>query len=243
MTGAAVTSGRRGDLGQLSAKQRHRGRRAGPTDRCPRAPPATVLGCSALLVKPTGAVADGAASNLPSRHVHSHYTRTLADLPWSRAAVRLRRHTRRFFCSSLTCGRQVFTERLLATAARYARRTTRFREALQLAGLMVGGDPGARFVTRLGLRASGDTLLHQTRQYLCPILPTLRVVGADNWAWKRGHRYGTILVDLERHAVLDLLPDRETSSLIWRRAGLKAATMRRNCGGRFRSRGIEGPLA
>src|SRR5919199_40330 len=47
----------------------------------------------------------------PSRRVHSRYTRTLADLPWSGVAVRLRLHTRRFFCSSLACARRIFTER------------------------------------------------------------------------------------------------------------------------------------
>jgi hypothetical protein len=68
---------------------------------------------------------------------------TLADLPWHGIAVRLRLHTRRFFCSSLTCSRRVFTERLPGTAGRYARRTLRCDEALQILGLLVGGEPGA----------------------------------------------------------------------------------------------------
>ena len=67
----------------------------------------------------------------PSARVHSHYVRSLADLPWSGMRVRLRLHTRRVFCSSLTCSRRIFTERLPQTAARYARRTTRLNEALQ----------------------------------------------------------------------------------------------------------------
>jgi transposase len=59
----------------------------------------------------------------PSQRVHSRYVRSLADLPWNGIAVRLRLHTRRFFCSSLTCSRRIFTERLPATVAPYARRT------------------------------------------------------------------------------------------------------------------------
>jgi len=148
----------------------------------------------------------------PTRRIHSRYTRLLADLPWNGVAVRIRLHTRKFFCSSLTCSRRIFTERLPATAVRYARRTTRLAESLQLLGLTLGGEAGARMAKQLGLRASPDTLLRRMRQAKASALPIPRVLGVDDWAWRKGQQYGTILVDLERRRVVDLLPDRQAET-------------------------------
>jgi len=151
-----------------------------------------------------------------SRRIHSHYERHLADLPWNGVPVRVRLRTRRFFCDGEDCPQGIFTERLPETTETYARRTFRMEQALRWLGLALGGEAGARTAHRLGLVVSGDTVLRHLRrmsrtQKPNPVSP--RVLGMDDWAWRKGQRYGTILCDLERRRVVDLLPDRQSNTV------------------------------
>jgi transposase len=152
----------------------------------------------------------------PSHRIHSYYERRLADLPWNGIPVEIRLRTRRFFCNADECARRIFTERLPETAATHARRTQRMAQALCWLGLALGGEAGARTAQRLGLTVSGDTLLrhlrHMARAQKSPSV-AYRVLGMDDWAWRKGQRYGTILCDLERHCVVDLLPDRQANTV------------------------------
>src|SRR5690348_4585950 len=86
-----------------------------------------------------------------STRLHSRYVRLVADLPWMGCAVRLQLHVRRFFCSTLECARQIFTERLPTVVAPYARRTTRLREVLTLIGFALAGEAGKRLAAGMGL--------------------------------------------------------------------------------------------
>src|SRR5262245_33517442 len=149
----------------------------------------------------------------PSAHLHSRYVRQLADLPWLGVAVRLEVHTRRLYCRHSECPQRIFCERIPAFVAPYARRTLRLHEALRLIGLAAGGEGGARLATALGMSVSPDTLLQRIRQTQLPKPSAPKVIGVDDWAKHKGQSYGTILVDLERRSTIDLLPDREASSL------------------------------
>jgi transposase len=151
----------------------------------------------------------GGASN----RVHSRYTRTLADLPWQGRRVALRVRARRFRCITAGCQRRIFTERFAALALPSARRTIRLGDAQRHIGLALGGEPGSRLANRLAMPISGDTLLRLIRAIALkqPVAP--RVIGIDEWAWRRGMTYGTILCDLERGRIIDLLPDRKADTV------------------------------
>lgn len=148
-----------------------------------------------------------------SSRIQSRYTRTLHDLPASGRPIHLIVHARRFFCKRSTCAQKIFTERLPELCHPHAQRTIRLQEALCQLGLVVGGQVGARVGSELGFSGSRDTILRLVRQHPLPDPPQSRVVGLDDWAWKRRLRYGTLICDLERGLPIELLPDRSVETV------------------------------
>ncbi len=148
-----------------------------------------------------------------SRRVHSHYRRRVTDLPLSGRIVQLVVAARRFRCDAVLCGRQIFTERFPeGVLAPSARRTTRLDCIVHHLGLALGGRPAALFARRLMLPVSNDTLLRVVRRRSRPRSDSLKVIGIDDWAWRRNHRYASIICNLERRRIVTLLPDREPAT-------------------------------
>ncbi len=148
-----------------------------------------------------------------ARRIHSQYRRTAADLPWQGLAVRLELHVRRFWCDVPDCPRQIFAERLPGIVAPGARRSERLSQLYLAIGLALGGEAGTRLAADMGLSVSPATLLRVVQARTLSVEDGPRIIGVDDWAWRKGRRYGTIIVDLERHRVIDLLPDRTAGTL------------------------------
>ncbi len=148
-----------------------------------------------------------------SNKVHSRYQRTLADLPMSGLAVRLVCQVKKFFCQNRECSRRIFVERLQDVAQVSARQTSRLSRIICSLAFYVGGRVGAKVTERLAIKVSRQTLIRRILKTPQSPMSVPRVIGIDDFAFRRGQVYGTLLIDLERRKAIDMIPSREAEDV------------------------------
>jgi transposase len=172
----------------------------------------------------------------PSSSIHSRYSRTVADVPCGGRQVQLLLTVRKFFCHNVLCERKIFTERLPQLVEPWARMTIRLCQQLTSLGLATCGKGGARLAARLGIRCTRQTILRRIMDLPPPAPSSVLLLGIDDFSFRRGQWFGTILVNLERHQVLDLLPDRQAeTSAQWMRQRPEITVVSRDRGSEYAS--------
>lgn len=149
----------------------------------------------------------------PSHKTHSHYRRHPHDLPCFGFRVRLHLTVRRFFCGNGQCRRRTFAEPFPDLLHHRSRRTERLGQQQLSVAFAVSAEQGRRLLRLLAMPISGDTLIQDIRRAPDMAVATPRVLGIDDWARRRGHTYGTLLVDLESGRPVDLLDSRQVEAV------------------------------
>lgn len=177
----------------------------------------------------------------PASRVHSRYTRSVTDLPCGGQQVRLQVEVRKCFCEKSSCARKIFVERLTPFVEPWGRVTRRLFQIVQILGLATGGRLGVRVTDRLGIQTTRHTILRRIMALPTGPIGQVLELGIDDFSFRRGRKFGTILVDMQSHKVIDLLPDRtKETAAAWMKAHPEMDLVSRDRGGDYAAGAREG---
>ncbi len=170
----------------------------------------------------------------PASRVHSRYTRQVADLPCGGQPIRMQIQVQKCFCEVSTCARKIFVERLTPFVDAFARVTRRLYQIVQVLGLATGGRLGVRVTKRLAIQTSRHTILRRIMALPPEPIGEVPQIGIDDFSFRRGRKFGTIVVDLQTHRALDVLADRTAdTSAAWMAAHPELEIVSRDRGGDY----------
>jgi transposase len=141
---------------------------------------------------------------------------------------------RRFYCRNRLCERKVFTERFPRFVEPWARMTIRLSKHLQAVALATSGRGGIKLAVRLGMQSTRQTLLRRVMELADQPEESVLYLGRDDSSFRRGQRFGTILVNLETHNIVDLLPDRQAeTAAVWMKQRPEITAVSRDRGAEY----------
>lgn len=147
-----------------------------------------------------------------NHRVHSRHHRTITDLSILGHPLIITFETRKFFCHNPGCCRKTFAEQPRDEAFRYRRRTRRCEMAVTRHGLKCSSESAGKLLSAIGVCVSGDTVLRDVHRMPVPGRREVKETGVDDWAFRKGVTYGSIIVSLETGSVIDLLGDMDVGS-------------------------------